>query len=70
MTDEANVRIGQLTSNVQAMDSMGMQDPAMLHCLARALMPLLCEMFDHDKRMQRELSMHDNPLDRIERGSS
>ena len=70
MDDEANVRIGQLTSNVQAMDSMGMQDPTMLHSLARALMPLLREMFDHDKRMQRELSMHDNPLDRIERGSS
>lgn len=70
MNDEANVSIGQLTSNVQAMDSMGMQDPAMLHGLARALMPLVREMLDHDKRMQRELSMHDNPLDRIERGSS
>lgn len=66
--DDTQVRIGQLTTHVQAVDSQGLHDPALLHGLARALLPLVREMLEHDQRVQRELSLRDSPLDRIERG--
>ena len=68
--EPADVRIGELTSHVQAFDSQGLHDPAALQALARALLPLLRELLAHEARVQRELSMHDSPLDRIERGAS
>ena len=68
--DPADLRIGSLTSHVHALDSGGWQDVAMLQSLARALLPLVREMLDHDDRVKRELTMHDNPLDRVTRGAS
>lgn len=68
--DPADLRIGSLTSHVHGWDSAGFKDRAVLESLAKALLPLVREMLDHDKRVHRELSMHDNPLDRIERGAS
>ncbi len=68
--EPADVRIGELTSHVQAVDSQGLHDPATLLALARAVAPLLRELLAHESRVQRELSMHDSPLDRIERGST
>ena len=67
--DPADLRIGSLTSHVQAWDPGGWQDAAALQSLARALLPLVREMLEHDQRVQRELTMHDSPLDRITRGS-
>jgi len=68
--DPADLRIGSLTSHVHAWDSGGFQDAAVLQSLAKALLPLVREMLDHDDRVKRELTMHDSPLDRITRGST
>ncbi|MBI5259404.1 MAG: hypothetical protein HY855_23075 [Burkholderiales bacterium] len=68
--DPVDLRIGSLTSHVQAWDSGGWQDAAALQQLARALLPLVREMLDHDERVKRELSMHDSPLDRVTRGAA
>ncbi|MEF7616352.1 hypothetical protein V4F39_20725 [Aquincola sp. MAHUQ-54] len=68
--DETDLRIGQLTSHVQAWDGGGWQDAAMLRALAGALLPLVREMLEHEGRVRRELSMHDSPLDRVTRGTS
>lgn len=67
--DPADLRIGSLTSHVHAWDSGGWHDPAALQALAKALLPLVRDMLDHDARVKRELTMHDSPLDRITRGS-
>ncbi len=68
--EPADVRIGEITSHVQAMDSQGLHDPAALMALARAVAPLLRELMAHESRVRGELSMRDSPLDRIDRGSA
>lgn len=68
--DPADLRIGSLTSHVGAWDSGGWQDAAALQSLAKALLPLVRDMLDHDERVKRELTMHDSPLDRMTKGAA
>ncbi len=67
--NDADVGIGQVTAQVQAVDGQGGFSPETLHALAAALAPLLRRMFEHDEQVRSEGSLHNGYLDRIERGS-
>jgi hypothetical protein len=65
---DADVRIGMLTTHVNAFDAAGAMNPETLRQLAGVLAPLLRELLAHDAQVKNEGSMRNGALDRIERG--
>lgn len=64
------ISIGQVTSRVRAIDGQAALAPETVQALADALLPMVREMLEHDKRVRNENSLRNGYADRIERGSS
>lgn len=64
------INIGQVTNRVRAVDGQSAMAPETLQALAEVLLPLVRDMLEHERRVNRETSLHNGYADRIERGST